>query len=300
MNWLKFRWICVAPVLAILALSIACSGQSEKASPATAPGKVFYISGIPDQETAYLARRFGSVADYLTNRLGVQVKYQPSVDYAAVVAGFKRGDIHMGWYGGLTGVQARLAVPDSEAIAQRGRDAAFHSVFIVQAGLDVKELKDLKSLTLTFGSESSTSGHLMPRYFLVQAGIDPDKDLNGKPNFSGSHDTTWKLVESGAYQAGALNEDVWERAVRDSAVNLSKVRVFYKTPPYFDYHWVIRGDVDKTFEAGFKEKVKEALMSLGPRQKKVLDLFSTDRFIETSNENYKALEQVARQLGIVQ
>jgi phosphonate transport system substrate-binding protein len=265
--------------------------------------RTLYIGAIPDQNAATLARAFEGFARYLSAQTGLTVKYAPANDYAAIVTAFKRGDVHLVWFGGLTGVQAMDAVPGSEAIAQRPRDAAFHSTFIVQKDLPVEKLTDLRGLTFTFGSESSTSGHLMPRYFLLQAGVDPDKDFKGKPNFSGSHDKTWKLVESGAFQAGALNEAVWETAVKDAKVDLSKVRAFYVTPPYYDYHWAVRGDIDDVFGPGTKTKLRAALLNMrpehGPEQKELLDLFATDRFIETKNENYEAIRQVAKQLGIL-
>ncbi|MBI4506644.1 MAG: putative selenate ABC transporter substrate-binding protein [Chloroflexi bacterium] len=292
-----------APSAAKQAAPASASGQVAGASAATAADRVLYIGGIPDQSTATLTRAFEGFARYLSGRTGLIVKYAPAADYAAIVTAFKRGDVHLVWFGGLTGVQAQAAVPGSEALAQRPRDAEFHSKFIVQAGLPAQKLTDLKGLTFTFGSESSTSGHLMPRYFLRQAGIDPDKDFKGKPNFSGSHDKTWKLVETGAFQAGALNEAVWESALKDNKVDQTKVREFYTTPPYYDYHWAVRGDVDQVFGAATKEKLRQALLGMrpehGPEAQEALKLFATDRFIETKNENYEGIRQVALQLGIL-
>ena len=242
------------PVLAA-ALAFACGSDD-------ATGETLYVGGIPDQDTALLVRRFGSLANYLGERLGVEVEYVPSVDYAAVVTGFKNGDIHLAWYGGLTGVQARNAVPGARAIAQRPRDERFLSVFIVGSGVDAASLADLQGLTFTFGSESSTSGHLMPRHFLLRAGVDPDADFRGLPNFSGSHDKTWKLVESGAYQAGALNEAVWSRAVDEGRVDVGKVRLLQTTEPYYDYNWTVRPDFDDTFGIGFTDRLRETLLSM--------------------------------------
>ncbi len=288
------RWLWPAIALAGTAAAlVACGGGRAE--------KTFKVAGIPEQNASVLVQRYQALTSYLEKELGVKVEYVPTVDYAATVTAFKEGEVHLAWFGGLTGVQARLLVPDSEAIAQRPRDAEFHSRFIVQAGLPVDSLEDLRGLTFTFGSESSTSGHLMPRYFLKQAGIDPDRDFNGLPNFSGSHDKTWKLVESGAFQAGVLDEAVWERAVREGQVDTSKVRVFYTTPPYYDYNWTIRGDVDETFGSGFKEKVRKALLKLdGTNHQEVADLFATDRFVETRNDNYRAIQEVAASLGIIQ
>lgn len=265
----------------------------------TAAAATVYVGAIPDQDVSVLSRQFGLFAEYLSEATGLDVEYRPSVDYAALVTAFRRGDIHLAWFGGLTGVQAQTIVPDTEAIAQRPRDAEFHSVFIIQKGLDVKELADLKGLTFTFGSESSTSGHLMPRYFLKEAGIDPERDFHGVPNYSGSHDRTIALVESGAFQAGALNEAVWEQRLAQGAVDLERVEAFYRTPPYFDYHFAIRAGFDDRFGAGAKERVIQAILSMGPEQQEILDLFATDSFVPTKNENYEAIRQVAIELGIL-
>ncbi|MEE8414446.1 MAG: putative selenate ABC transporter substrate-binding protein [Dehalococcoidales bacterium] len=294
-NKLPTKWLAVIFILVALILlaGAGCSASRETE-------KVFRFAGIPDQDAARWAQRYATVSEYLSKELGVAVEAVPSADYSAVVTGFERGDIQMGWFGGLTGVQARLAVPGSEAIAQRPRDANFHSVFVVQADLPVEKLEDLSGLTFTFGSESSTSGHLMPRYFMLEAGIAPDEDLNGLPGYSGSHDKTWKLVESGAYQAGVLNEAVWETALNDGKVDLSKVSSFYLTPPYYDYNWTIRGDIDEIFGKGFKDRVKAVLLAIGPDEQDILDLFHTDSFIDTENDNYDAILSIARQVGIIQ
>ena len=261
-----------------------------------------FIGGIPDQEAATLNRRFGIVAEYLGTELGVKVEYAPSINYAALVSAFRGGDIHLAWFGGLTGVQARSATEDARAIAQRLRDTSFHSVFVTRAHLEIDRLEDLKGLTFTFGSESSTSGHLMPRHFLTEAGVDPERDFRGGPSYSGSHDKTWKLVESGSFQAGALNEAVWHSAVAGGKVDLSRVRVLYTTPPYYDYNWTIRGGMDQVFGNGFADKVQAALLALDPgdpKEKEILDLFVAEGFIATSNENYLAIEEVARSLEII-
>jgi len=262
----------------------------------------FVIGAIPDQNISDLNRRFQLFSNYLENETGLTVEYTQSNDYAALVTAFTRGEVHLGWFGGLTGVQARRAVSGSQAIAQRPRDAKFHSKFIVQSDLNVDTLNGLKGKTFTFGDQNSTSGHLMPRHFLLQAGINPEEDFAAEPNFSGSHDKTWKLVESGAYQAGALNEAVWARAVRENQVDTSKVEVFYTTPPYQDYNWTIHAEADETFGNGTTESIRTALLKLDPKdpeEKKILDLFSADGFIETRTENYAEIADVAKRVGII-
>jgi phosphonate transport system substrate-binding protein len=289
-----FLMIALASVLVVA----GCSGSDDENT------KVFYVAGIPDQDLSLLEARFENLASYLSDELGLTVEYLPSIDYPAVVTGFKQGDIHLGWYGGLTGVQARLVTPGAVAIAQRPRDAEFHSVFVANPSLGLTGLADVAGHSLTFGSESSTSGHLMPRSFLKDAGVDVGQDLDGSPSYSGSHDTTWKLVESGAFEVGALNEAVWEARVASGDVDLSKVDVFYRTPPYFDYHWVARGDLDEVFGDGTLARLTQALLSIdasaGSVEADIAEAFQTDGFIATTNENYQAIEDVAVDLGIIE
>jgi phosphonate transport system substrate-binding protein len=283
-----------------LLLLAAC----ERPAPAEdAPGATLRIGGIPDQDVARLERMFGLMADYLERRAGIPVEYVPSNDYAALVSAFQRGDVQLAWFGGLTGVQALEVTPGAHAIAQRPRDAEFHSVFIVGPGVRARSLAELEGLSFTFGSESSTSGHLMPRYFLGEAGVQADADFAGPPGYSGSHDATYKLVESGAFQAGALNEAVWDAAVAERRVDTTRVRLLERSPAFFDYHWALRGDVDGRFGAGAAEAIEQALLalepSLGAEEAELLSLFATDRFIATADSNYAAIRTVAQGLGIL-
>ena len=293
----KIWWIVPLGLIFLLPLGCAAGGHVNDQP-------VLKIGGIPDQNAARLARRYDGFAEYLSQELNVPVEYVPSVNYAAVVTAFTQGQLQVAFFGGLTGVQARLQNPGAQAIVRRENDAKFHSKFIVRADLPIESLADVRAqardLTITFGSPSSTSGHLMPRHFLSQAGIDADTDFRYEPNFSGSHDATWQLVESGAFDVGALNEEVWDRAVREGRVDTGRVKEFYTTPDYFDYHWTVRADLDQVYGEGFSIKLQQALLDLNPRDHaEILELFSTDKFIVTDNKNYQAIEDVGRQLDII-
>ncbi|MCG5059405.1 MAG: putative selenate ABC transporter substrate-binding protein [Limnoraphis sp. WC205] len=282
----------------------ACSSPSSQTSTDGAK-EALIVGAIPDQDPEELQRKYQQLATYLEQKLGVPVEYKPVTDYAAAVTAFKVGDLDLVWFGGLTGVQARLQVPGAEAIAQRDVDQQFHSLFIAHKSSeltplnDISELQKLKDKTLTFGSESSTSGRLMPQYFLKQAGVTLE-DFKGEPGFSGDHDKTIKLVEAGTYQVGAVNEKVWEKRVQENAVNLDQVEVIWRTPAYYDYHWVIHPQVKEQYGADFVQKVQEAFMSLDPNvpeEKEILDLFSAGQFITTQNSNYSQIEEVGREIG---
>lgn len=277
------------------------TGASETVQP-------LVTGAIPDQDPEKLQRLYGLLADYLSTELGVPVEYKPVTDYLAAVTAFKVGDLDLVWFGGLTGVQARLQVPGAEAIAQRDIDAEFHSVLIanVNSGLDElasdADLTKVKGKTLTFGSESSTSGRLMPQYYLEQAGVSLE-DFQGEVGFSASHDATIQLVEAGTYELGMLNEQVWNSRVEAGDVDTNKVKVIWRSPAYFDYHWVISPAVEERYGEGFRDKVQQALLKLDPNNpdhKEILELFGATQFIPTQNENYAEIEAVGRQIGKIQ
>jgi len=254
------------------------------------------VGAIPDQDPEKVQRLYSKLATYLEAELGVPVAYEPVTDYAAAVTAFKVGDLDLVWFGSLTGVQARLQVEGAEAIVQRDIDEAFHSVLIANTGTgleplsEISDLAQLKGRTLTFGSESSTSGRLMPQHYLQEAGLNIETDFRGEVGFSGNHDATIKLVEAGTYEVAALNEQVWEARLAEGAVDESRVTLIWRTPPYPNYHWVIHPDVEERYGEGFIDKVQTALVSLDPsvpEEKEILDLFGAGAFIPTENDNLR-------------
>ena len=281
--------------LLLLTILVGCGKDPARSN---AP---FTISAIPDQDPERLQRLYGGIATYLSKELGVPVSYRPVTDYTASVTAFKVGELDLVWYGGLTGVQARLQVPGAHAVVQRDIDEQFHCVIIVNKKSDITDLAGLKGHTFTFGSESSTSGRLMPQYFLLQAGIKLG-DFRGQNGFSGSHDKTIKLVAAGAYDAGALNEQVWKKYVQSGAPELAQVRLIWTSPPFHDYHWVLHPSALARYGADFAAKIQAALLKLdfnNPEHRTVLDLFGAQRFITTQDANYEQIEAVGRQIGLI-
>ena len=297
----------LAALLAALLLLAGCGDDDEDAS-SGGEGETLVIGGIPDQDPDRLQRQFDLVADHLGDALGVEVRYEPVADYDAAVSAFRVGDLDLVWFGGLTGVQARLQVDGAEAIVQRDIDETFRSVFVAGAGTGIEPFDSVDGLAtlagrrFTFGSDSSTSGRLMPQHFLAQAGVELS-DLTGEPGFSGSHDATIELVEAGSYEAGVLNEQVWDARLEEGTVDTTKVRELFRTPTYHDYHWVVRPDVADRFGDDIVERITEAFTSLDaddPADAEILELFGAGSFVPTDDGNYADIERVAREIGRIE
>ncbi len=292
-------------IFLLISLLLASCAPNASQSVKVPEIKPLVTGAIPDQNPEKLQRQYSKLAAYLEQELGVKVIYKPVTDYTAAVTAFKVGDLDLVWFGGLTGVQARLQVQGAQAIAQRDIDAKFHSVLITNKSTGLKpinnlgDFQQLKGRTFTFGSESSTSGRLMPQYFLQQAGV-KITDFKGEAGFSGDHDKTIKLVEAGSYDVGAVNEKIWLKRVAAKEVDLSKVSVIWTSPPYYDYHWLINPQVKQRYGADFVTKVQNALLKLDPnipQHQEILNLLDANKFVATNNSNYAQIEQVGRQIG---
>ena len=277
--------------------AFACALAVSASFPAIAEEGVLRVSAIPDEAPTELQRKFAPLGKYLEAQTGMKVVFVPVSDYAAVVESLATKKIDLAWLGGFTYVQAKIrtngtAIP----IVQREEDAKFTSKFIT-ADPAIKSLNDLKGKTFAFGAPSSTSGSLMPRYFLLQAGINPEKDFKNVA-FSGAHDATVAFVAAGKADAGVLNASVWEKLVEAKKVDTDKVRVFATTPPYFDYNWTVRGDLDPALV----KKLTDAFLKLdagNPEQKEILQLQRAAKFIPTKKENYDGIEKAAQAAGLL-
>jgi len=265
---------------------------------AVAQTSVLRVSAIPDEAPTELQRKFKPLGDYLKKETGADVQFTPVTDYAAVVEGLANNKIDLAWLGGFTFVQAKLrtggqAVP----IVQRAEDEKFTSKFIVPVASPVRSLAELKGKSFAFGSPSSTSGHLMPRYFLMKDGIQPDTDFKAVA-FSGAHDATVAFVASGRADAGVLNASVWDKLVESGNPNAAKVRVLATTAPYYDYNWTVRPGLD----AALTKKLTDAFLKLdpaNPEHKEIMALQRASKFVPTKASNYDGIEAAAKAAGLI-
>lgn len=285
-------------ILTVL-LAMGCGKSDAPKNNTDANGNVVIrVTGIPDENPTELQRKSQPMVDYLSKALGSQVTYVPVTDYSAAVQALAAGQVDFAWLGGFTHVQSRnlgKVVP----LVMRDIDREFKSVFIAHVDAGASSVADLKGKSFAFGSKSSTSGHLMPRHFLLtEHGIDPAADFEGKPVFSGAHDATAKIVESGRVAGGALNKQVWDRLVKEGKVDTAKVKVIWTTPGYVDYVWTAReavnADIRQKFTAAFL-----ALDSANPTHRTVLALQGAEKFVPASPTDFDAIEAVAKKTGLL-
>jgi len=279
--------------LAVMVMALAPIGG------ASADPALVRVSAIPDENPTELLRVYTPFAKYLSQQLGLTVRFVPVIDYAATVEGLAADKLDLVWYGGFTSVQAvRRTGGRATRLVMRREDAEFRSVFVTRRDSGIRSLADLKGKTFAFGSVSSTSGHLMPRYFLLQHGVDPDRDFAQKPAFSGAHDATALWVQAGKVDAGALNFLVWDKLVQSKKVDVDAIEVFWTTPPYVDYVWTARSALDP----GLRERIASAFLKLqydNPEHRALLDLHRTTGYVRARDEDWKGIEEAAKAAGLL-
>ena len=278
-------------ILAAAALAVVWSSVALAQSKPT-----FVFTAIPDQDETRLVERFTRVAEYLQGKLGIPTRYLPVKSYPAAVTAFTNNQVQLAWFGGFTGVQARRQVAGSDAIAQGAEDVAFKSFFIANAKTGLKPSKDfprdIAGKSFTFGSRASTSGRLMPEFFIRREfGRSPD-EVFSRVGFSGDHSRTIQLVQSGAFEVGVHDYTVWDLDHKAGKIDPSQVSVIWETPTYPDYQWTVRGDVDGVYGAGFKVKLRDALLAIDDPA--ILNQFARSKFIPAKNSDFAPIEEVAK------
>ena len=287
-------------VIGIVLAAFVLFAAPHSISPAASQDS-FVFTAIPDQDETRLRTRFEKVAQYLSDTLGIDVQYVPVKSYAAAVTAFRNDEVQLAWFGGLSGVQARRTVDGSQALAQGAEDLEFVTYFIAHASTSLTESpafpKSIAGKTFTFGSKGSTSGRLMPEFHIRnQFGKSPD-DVFSRVGFSGDHSRTIALVQSGAFEVGAVNFAVWENELSAGKIDPAKVRIIWRTPTYPDYQWSIRGDVNRKFGPDFAERVRTALLAIDDPE--LLKAFPRSRFIPASNEDYEPIVRVGKDIGLI-
>ncbi len=286
--------------LALLGLAAGLlSGCSQTV---TEEAKTLRFTAIPDQTSTELQEKFQPLVEYLSQQLGIRLEYVPARDYQGAVEMFKNADVMLAWFGGLTGVQARQGVPGARAIAQGEADTAYYSYFIAHkdTGLELSQVfpASISEQRFTFGSESSTSGRLMPEYFIRQnTGSSPQDFFTHPVGFSGSHDKTAELVESGQYQVGVINYKVYDRRVEAGQTDPEVCRIIWKTPLYADYNWTAHPELETEFGNGFTDRLQQALIDIEDRL--LLAALPRNRLIPASNQEFEVIRQVAMELDMV-
>lgn len=262
----------------------------------------FTFTAIPDQDESALKSRFNKIAAYLSDRLNITVKYIPVKSYSAAVTAFRNDQVQLAWFGGLSGVRARRLVAGSQAIAQGAEDKSFTNYFIAHSSTEIKASKSFpKSIagkTFTFGSKGSTSGRLMPEYHIRKHFNKSPSKIFKRVGFSGNHSRTIALVQSGAFQVGAVNSAVWNKELKSGKIDITKISKIWTTPEYPNYNWSIRGDVESKYGAGFINKVKKALLNM--KDPNLLKQFPRSSFIPATNGDYSPIVSVGKAIGLLE
>jgi len=285
----KHSFLTQVVLTSLLVMGMASPGRAEQ---------VLRISSIPEEAATEQVRKLKPLADYISRETGMKVIFTPVNDYPAAVEALVNKKIDLVWLGGSTFVQAKIRSKNAVVpLLQRQEDTDFKSVFITRLGSGITKLEDLKGKTVSFGSPSSTSGHLMPRKFLMEVGLEPERDFK-RIAYSKAHDAAIAAVASGQVDAAAIDITVWQKFVSEQRVDTTKVAVFHTTPGFYNYNWTVHQDMPKALQ----QKIVAAFLNLSPATAEgaeILKLNRATRYIRTEAKNYEGIEAAARAAGLL-
>lgn len=288
----------LAPVLALATLALSVASCAAEAG---TEERVLRFSAIPDHGQTELKIKFDKVATYLSDKLGVRVEYKPMVDYGASVEAFRNGDIQFAWFGGLTGVNARVLVPGAEAVVCGESDKHFKSYFVAHKDTGLQPSKDfpmeMKGKTFTFGDRESTSGRLMPQHFIKQNTGAAPEDFFKSVAFSGSHPNTLEWITSGRAEVGAVNCVTYDERVENGNVDPTVCVKIWETPEYYDYNITVHPDIETMYGEGFTEKLTNALLEMSDPE--LVSAFKRKKLVACKSTDFAAIEAVARESGLL-
>ena len=253
------------------------------------------ISMIPATDPGKMLRDAQPLVDYLEKKTGTKITMTIPTNYAAVVEAMANDQVDIAHFGGFTFVQisARAA---ARPLVQREQDQKFHSLFITQAGSSINNLKDLAGHTFAFGDVNSTSGHLMPGYYMRDAKV--DVRVIDKALYTGGHDATALAVANKKVDAGAMDENVFKTMMASGKITDRQVKVFWTTPPFFDYVWAARKGLDPKITESFAQALL-ALDARNPQDKVILDFLSAARYVRANDADYAKLRQAAKDARLI-
>ena len=256
------------------------------------------VGVLPDQDPAALRSRFDPLIHYLGQYTGLDTRLVIPENYADAVRLFKEGAVDLAFLGGLTFVQAHASA-GAEALVMREVDTRFTSWFVARPELTQSRLSDLKGKTLVFGSRLSTSGHLMPRYFLQrQWNIEPEKFFS-EVRYSGAHDETVYMVRDDGQALGAVNADIARQMLDDGRLGENELKVLWQTPPYPDYVWAVQPGLDEAI----KISLRDAFLVLdpdNPGDATILLNLGAKTFLPAGLEDFRILGEIAQGLGMIE
>lgn len=277
-------------VVGLLLVTVGCSGGR-----GGRPEQTLRLAMIPSTDPGKIVRDSQPLVKYLESETQSRIELVVPTNYAAVVEAIANDRVDIAYLGGFTFVQAsrRAGVLP---LVQRERDQNFHSVFITQPKSGINTLADLKGRSFAFGDVNSTSGHLMPAYYMRATNV--DQGVIAKALYTGGHDATALAVANGKVDAGAMDELVFGNMMKSGKITPEQVKVFYTTPAFFDYVWAAR----KGLEPKLSESFADALLKLdasNPEHKALLDLLNSTKYLRADDSSYDKLRQAARDEGLL-
>ncbi|MFC2949890.1 phosphate/phosphite/phosphonate ABC transporter substrate-binding protein [Virgibacillus sediminis] len=289
-------------IAAFICLSIILSACGSKAEEAEGPllDETFTIGVIPAQTVGAMEEAMDKLQSLLSEELNRKVTVDVYPDYNGVVEALNYDKIDMAYLGPLTYIIANQK-SGAKAIITQEIDGKpyYHSYIITYEDEPWESLEDLlhtpEEVDFAFGDPNSTSGSLIPTIELQKRGVfdsQEDHDFHSV-RYTGSHDATALAVQNKQINAGAIDSAIYHQLIESGKIDKEQLKVIWKSEELFQYPWAVHKDTNEETIT----RLQETFLSI--EDEEILEAFGASGFTKASKEDYRNIEEAAKQQGII-
>ena len=269
---------------------LLCINACEQQDTTIKNPKSLTIGLLPDQSSQKLLESHKPLFDFIADKLNIKCHLIVPKDYPELVDLFNQEKIDLAFFGGYTFIQANQR-NGAAPLVMRNIDKNFVSYLIVRKDSGLKDIQSLKSKRFAFGSELSTSGHLMPRYYMSNLEINPE-DFFSTVLYSGAHDNTFQWVLNKKVDAGVMNASIYNQLIQKEN-SRDNIKILWQSPPYPDYVWAIQ----PYFSEEFNHRLTDVFLSITAESnvgKTILQNLSAEAFYPATLTDFEELKMAIR------
>lgn len=289
-------------ILSVIAFLVGLSAAgTARATALDCPnGGTVYLGAIPAEDMSQLLPIFQRISNLIAARLDCNVVVRTGTSYTAVIEAMRAHHVDAASFGAFSYVLAHQ-VAGAEAVAAfaapDGKPGSYFATITTWPGSGITTLQQVKDKAFAFSDPASTSGHLIPSYALVKAGIDPAKDI--APFYTGSHTASFEALHNHKVPVGELNSVAIAGATLAGLYRPQDYVTLWQSPPIPNGPFAVRGDLQHAFKARLTQVLRTLdLSSLPAKDMKFLGRKDSHALAAVDDHNYDGIRDVVSVLHL--
>lgn len=238
----------------------------------------------------------GKVMDYVSRKVGAKFVVVPSIGYEKSIKKLREGDIDAGIFGSAPAfISLKEEIAELIARPEIRKSSVYYGYWMTLKESGLKKIEDFKGKSFAYVDPYTSAGYLFPRAAVKGKGFDPD-NFFGTVKFSKTHEAAIQMLLNGSVDGCAAKDTAYKKFIDTNIELKDRLNIIEVAGPFPERTLMISKRVDE----GIRKKVKETLLKMDsdPEGKKVLMETGRDRYVETTPEDFAAIEKILNVLKV--